>query len=107
MLHQIMLDAPYIQDGPALISYCLGSCDLLLPPYQCVPRVAYFDPELASAGMSTAECIQCYVADGYESLRVREGGSDRADMEYRAISMQTLLTFARKRSWQSIGRIGL
>ena len=31
--------------------------------------------------MSIAECIQCYGVDGYDSLRVREGGSDRADVE--------------------------
>jgi hypothetical protein len=31
--------------------------------------------------MSFAECIKCYGVDGYDSLRIREGGSDRADIE--------------------------
>jgi hypothetical protein len=31
--------------------------------------------------MNISECIQCYGIDGYYSLRVRESGSDRADVE--------------------------
>jgi len=50
-----------------------------LHPY--VPRVIYTDPEIASCGMSKTECIQKYGAEGYDSLNVREEGTDRADVE--------------------------
>jgi len=48
-----------------------------------VPRVAYLDPEIAGAGMSAAECILRFGADGYDSFHVPEDGNDRADVESR------------------------
>ncbi|KAL7526304.1 hypothetical protein ACHAXR_001419, partial [Thalassiosira sp. AJA248-18] len=47
--------------------------------HQFVPRVTYLDPEIASAGMSAAECTRRFGVDGYDSILVPEDGSDRAD----------------------------
>ena len=49
--------------------------------HQYVPRVVYTDPELASAGMTRAECARKFGANGYDRLLVPEAGSDRADVE--------------------------
>ena len=69
-----------------------------------VPRVVYTDPEISSAGISTAECIEKYGTDGYESLFVREdGSSDRADME--SIERSTSSNFIELRAEKVSGRI--
>ena len=68
-----------------------------------VPRVIYTDPEIASCGMSENECIRKYGADGYDSLNVREEGTDRADVEEK--ERQTDSTFVELRAEKISGRI--
>ena len=71
--------------------------------HEFVPRVTYLDPEVASAGMSIAECTQCYGVDGYDSLRIREGGSDRADVE--SAERYTGASFVELRAEKITGRV--
>ena len=68
-----------------------------------VPRVTYTDPEIASAGMSTRECIQKFGANGYDSLLVPESGSDRADQESR--ERETKSNFIEMRAEKISGRV--
>ena len=46
-----------------------------------VPAVIFTDPELASVGLSYADCVRKYGRGGFDSLYVPEEGMDRADME--------------------------
>ncbi|GFH51666.1 hypothetical protein CTEN210_08142 [Chaetoceros tenuissimus] len=46
-----------------------------------VPRVLFTDPEIASVGMTRAECIRKFGAKGFKYLKVYENGTDRADMD--------------------------
>ena len=85
-------------------------CNALLPRFLCspathpfVPRVTYLDPELGSAGLTAAECVQRYGADGYDSLLVPECGSDRADVESR--ERITDANFVEVRSEKISGRL--
>lgn len=71
--------------------------------HQAVPRVIYTDPEIASAGMSEAECVRRYGADGYDSLLVKEQSSDRADAESR--ERRTDTNFVELRSEKISGRV--
>ena len=68
-----------------------------------VPRVIYTDPEIASCGMSEAECIQKYGAKGYDSLNVREEGTDRADVD--GEERYTEANFVELRAEKITGRI--
>ena len=68
-----------------------------------VPRVIYTDPEIASCGMSKTECIQKYGAEGYDSLNVREEGTDRADVEEK--ERHTGANFVELRAEKITGRI--
>ena len=70
-------------------------------PY--VPRVTYTDPEIASCGMSKTECIHKYGAEGYDSLNVREEGTDRADVEGK--ERHTDASFVELRAEKITGRI--
>ena len=71
--------------------------------HPCVPRVVYTDPEMASAGLSTIECTELYGPGGYDSLRVDEEGTDRADME--RVERSTDDNFIELRSAKISGRI--
>ena len=71
--------------------------------HEAVPRVIYTDPEIASAGMSDEECIRKYGADGYDSLFVKEKGSDRADVDN--TERMTASNFVELRTEKISGRI--
>ncbi len=46
-----------------------------------VPRVTFLNPEVASIGMTRAECVRKYGRGGFEYLRVKETGTDRSDID--------------------------
>ena len=48
-------------------------------PY--VPRVVFLDPEIASIGMTRAECVDQFGTGGFNYLKVSENGTDRADID--------------------------
>ena len=49
--------------------------------HPAVPRVTAMDPEIASVGMTHAECVAQYGVGGFLYLKVEEEGTDRADMD--------------------------
>lgn len=46
-----------------------------------VPRVTFVDPEIASIGMTRAECIRKYGDGGFLYVKADEVGTDRADID--------------------------
>ncbi|GAX25758.1 hypothetical protein FisN_8Hh342 [Fistulifera solaris] len=68
--------------------------------HKVVPRVIYTDPEMARVGLTRKECQEQY--PDFQSVLVKEEGSDRADMERR--ERDTEVTFLELRASRS-GRI--
>ncbi len=52
-----------------------------------VPRVTFMDPEIASIGLTRAECVQKFGDGGFKYVKVAEDGTDRADIDsfYRSV----------------------
>jgi len=46
-----------------------------------VPRVTFLNPEIASIGMTRADCVQSFGVDGFKYLIVAENNTDRADID--------------------------
>jgi len=46
-----------------------------------VPRVTFLDPEVASIGMTRAECVCKFGIKGFKYLKAQENGTDRADID--------------------------
>ncbi|KAL7564153.1 hypothetical protein ACA910_021128 [Epithemia clementina (nom. ined.)] len=72
--------------------------------HPCVPRVIYTEPELACVGLTQWECEDMYGdVNGFDSVFVREEGSDRADMD--RTSRNTNFSFLELRAVKGSGRI--
>ncbi|CAJ1935075.1 unnamed protein product [Cylindrotheca closterium] len=67
-----------------------------------VPRVVALDPEIASVGLTHAECVAQYGAHGFLHLKAMEEGTDRADMD--SIGRPTI-GFVELRASKATGRI--
>mmetsp|Transcript_18742 Transcript_18742/g.24140 ORF Transcript_18742/g.24140 Transcript_18742/m.24140 type:complete len:238 (+) Transcript_18742:102-815(+) len=49
--------------------------------HPAVPRVTFMDPEIASIGMTRAECVEKFGAGGFKYLKAAENDTDRADID--------------------------
>jgi len=49
--------------------------------HPAVPRVTFMDPEIASIGMTRAECVEKFGIGGFKYLKAAENGTDRADID--------------------------
>jgi pyruvate/2-oxoglutarate dehydrogenase complex dihydrolipoamide dehydrogenase (E3) component len=46
-----------------------------------VPRVTFMDPEIASVGLTRAQCVEKYGDDGFKYLKASENATDRGDID--------------------------